>query len=134
VGLTGNNPFKESENITMFSAKTDGTGLYSRTIANVEGKLEIEVSEHDPKGFGELFFIFDSKEWVLKKHGMIYTDKGFLKTFRSELVSRGFSTEEAQNVEYSEHGMQGSNFVSFDIGEKFIEGWRRVFGDAAMTE
>jgi hypothetical protein len=29
-------------------------------------------------------------------------------------------------IDYSEHGMQGKNYVSFDVGNRFMRAWRRA--------
>lgn len=70
--------------------------------------------------FGELRVYFDESTWDCSETGLIYTDKLWLKEFRSLLVKQGFSLRAAEAVEYSEQGMQGDDFVSLDIGDPFI--------------
>jgi hypothetical protein len=41
-------------------------------------------------------------------------------------VSLGFTSAEAEDVGYSEQGMQGRDYVSLDVGEEFIAGLTRL--------
>jgi hypothetical protein len=43
-----------------------------------------------------------------------------LYCFHHGLLECGFSKEAVLEVQYSEHGMQGKDYVSLDVGEKFI--------------
>jgi hypothetical protein len=58
--------------------------------------------------------------------GLIYTDKQFKRELREYLVSLGFTQAEADDVEYSEQGMQGDSYVSCDVGAVFIAGLMRL--------
>jgi hypothetical protein len=58
--------------------------------------------------------------------GLIYTDKLFKAELRAYLQTLGFTAEEANDVEYSEQGMQSDNYVSCDVGAKFIAGLTRL--------
>lgn len=62
------------------------------------------------------------------RHGLIYTDHGFLSQFRGALVLAGFDGLETCDVGYSEQGMQGEDFVSMDVGSEFLRAWTRVVG------
>jgi len=42
------------------------------------------------------------------------------------LQTIGFTASEAQDVGYSEQGMQGNNYVSCDVGELFISALERL--------
>ena len=57
------------------------------------------------------------------QHGLIYTDAQFKRELRSFLETQGL---DATDVSYSEQGMQGDNYVSLDVGDKFIASWIRV--------
>jgi hypothetical protein len=50
----------------------------------------------------------------------VYTDPGFLKNLKGLLASEGIMTVD---VDYSEAGMQGDDYVSFDVGAEFIQSW-----------
>jgi hypothetical protein len=118
------------------SAATDGSGLWSRHKTNVTIK-EIEVhrpfrriDERD-KFSGELRAFFSNKDWDIRKHGLIYTDRGWLKEFRNKLMENGFSKKAANSVTFSEQGMQGDDYVSMDAGSEFIKEFaiRSTFGE-----
>lgn len=46
--------------------------------------------------------------------GLIYTDTGWLRTFRSSLSQRGVSLRLARLIDYTEQGMQESRLVSLN--------------------
>ena len=116
------------------SAATDGTGLWSRHKTTVTVK-ELQVhhlGRHEDKIVGELRAFFPIKQWNTRKHGLIYTDRGWLKDFRNKLVElHGFSRKAANAVSYSEQGMQGDNYVSLDAGNEFIKEFAvlKTFGE-----
>jgi hypothetical protein len=113
---------KKSINVSL---KTDtcGNGYWSREIRKVKiHKLELSYVDYDPenKFWGELKAYFNKSDWNVDKHGLIYTDDLWLKKFRSELNSIGFSIQAIKDVDYSEQGMQGNIYVSMDVGDIFI--------------
>lgn len=85
---------------------TDGKGYWSAKKKAVK-ITEIEVSKN------ELRVYFDQSSWCVNDDGLIYTDRLFLKELIDYLKSHGPHVK----VDYSEQGMQGDNFVSFDIYE-----------------
>ena len=58
------------------------------------------------------------------KHGLIYTDRQFLRELRAFLDAHGLP---GADVDYSEQGMQGDNYVSLDIGKDFLRAWSAKF-------
>ena len=103
--------------------KTAGNGLWSnvaKTVTITNMRLAYVNDEND---FGELRVYFDTATWDVSKDGLIYTDKKFLKGLRDLLVAHGLSDD----VEYSEQGMQGDNYVSLDVDEAFIKTWDAKF-------
>lgn len=108
---------------------TNGKGLWSNVVAPVNTTLVEVPYIDDEEGFGELRVYFDNS-WVVKTDGLIYTDKQFLKELRKELTAAGLAGSDA---DYSEQGMQGNNFVSLDIGKKFIKSWNKKL-QALMPE
>jgi len=103
------------------SISTDGSSLWSEVAREVK-ILGIDVPYINDEGdFGELHVIFDTATWDVAKDGLIYTDKQFLKELKDLLTNMGLPGDD---VNYSEQGMQGTKFVSLDIGEKFINAWR----------
>lgn len=61
---------------------------------------------------------FDTKSWDISNDGLIYTDQQFLQELRWLLDWLGFSR--TKDVNYSEQGMQGDDYVSLDTSDKFI--------------
>ena len=81
--------------------------------------LTLEVFDEDCPSFGELRAYFDTSTWDVKEDGLIYRDSVFLQEMREMLFMKNL----APSLEYSEHGMQGDDFVSFDVTEEFIKSW-----------
>lgn len=111
---------------TYISTTTNGTGLWTNRSANIKiNELQIHhVSRNTEKlnvFSGELRAFFSTKDWDVNKHGLIYTDRGWLKDFRNKLILSGFSKKAANSVHYSEQGMQSKNYVSLDAGSEFIK-------------
>lgn len=85
---------------------TSGLGEWS----TVKKKVSIVSIEEFGK---ELRVYFDPKEWSLKKDGLIYTDPLFLEMLKTHLKNDKKSYH--NSIDYSEWGMQGPDYVSFDI-------------------
>jgi hypothetical protein len=108
------------------TATCDGMGYWSRRPFRRVHISKIDVTYiDDKKEFGELIATFD-KGWNVKKDGLIYTDALWIKDFRNGLVAFGFSREAADNVEYSEQGMQSETYISMDVGKKFLDEWKTI--------
>ena len=116
---------------TYTTLHTNGKGYWSNTATAVDiTKLDLQYINEE-KDFGELcvYFAVDdfpSYCWDVNTMGLIYTDKLFLQELRVYLQTLGFTAAEAADVEYSEQGMQGDNYVSCDVGDKFIAGLMRL--------
>jgi hypothetical protein len=105
---------------------TDGQGLWSDVATEVEvvGLDLGYVSEEED--YGELRVYFDTDSWNINKQGLIYTDKTFQTGVRAMLQELGFDAD-GDTVSYSEQGMQGDNYVSFDVdGSDFIASFRQI--------
>ncbi len=118
---------------------TDGTGLWSRTAKSVViTGIDCVVSKYEDEDseslYGELRVGFDTASWLTDELGLIYTDKLFLKELREFLVSQGFTAEAADQVEYSEQGMQGDDYVSLDVDVKFCTEWLTKFPQTEVYE
>lgn len=111
-----------------FKLTTDGTGYWTRTVKAVKVTKIIadRLASDGDREFGELRVYFDTATWNIRKDGFIYTDPQFLAELRAALNDMGFEPEEADEVEYSEQGMQGDDYVSLDVCEVFLAGYRRV--------
>jgi hypothetical protein len=70
--------------------------------------------------YGEMRVYFDLKSWDPEVHGLIYTDKQWIRDLRAMLIRKGFSPRAAEGVEYSEQGMQGDDYVSLDVADTFF--------------
>jgi hypothetical protein len=104
---------------------TVGDGYWSNAAKPVlitDMKLGYISDELD---FGELRVYFDTKFWDVEKDGLIYTDSNFCSELREFLNDQGLV---GKDVSYSEQGMQGDDYVSLDIGKKFLKSWSRKFG------
>ena len=96
---------------------TDGMGYWSDQAKEVfVEKMDIAYL-NDENDFGELRVYFDTADWDVREDGLIYTDNLFLDTLKSYMLDMGY---DASDVSYSEQGMQGDNYVSLDVGPKFI--------------
>lgn len=93
---------------------TDGLGCWSGHAKSVK-ILEIYLNYVDGTDHGELHAKFRKSDWNPARDGLIYTDECWLKGFNHKLVEMGGTP-----VSYSEQGMQGDNYVSLDVGKKFL--------------
>ncbi len=104
---------------------TDGLrGLWSdvaKAITITDMQLGYVADELD---FGELRVYFDTATWDVNTDGLIYTDRLFIKELREFLNAHGLP---GADVDYSEQGMQGDDYVSCDIGKKFLRAWASKF-------
>lgn len=115
---------------------TNGKGLWTCDQRMVLiNKIDIGYSNQkyfpeDPF-YGELqaFFVphgFSEGTWNVEGHGLIYTDKLWLREFKKGLRELGLSVIAVRDIDYSEQGMQGEDYVSLDVGDKFYASWKRL--------
>ncbi len=107
---------------TIFS--TSGGGYWSNVAKPVVITNMRVAYVNDENDFGELRVYFDTKSWDVNEDGLIYTDRGFMTDLRNFLALQGLNN---LDVEYSEQGMQGDNYVSLDIGKDFLDAWDAKF-------
>jgi hypothetical protein len=118
------------------NANTNGKGHWTEeerlvTIIRLEiGYSSLKYYPEDPFN-GELRAYFEPSgfmlgSWNVPGHGLIYTDKLWMKEFKAGLRQLGLSIKAVQNVGYSEQGMQGDDYVSMDIGPTFYKSWLRL--------
>ena len=111
---------------TFTKLHTSGTGLWSDIATTVDiTKLDLQYVNYE-RDFGELCVYFNTNSWDTSVYGIIYTDPLFLQELRAYLQTIGFTAEEANNVSYSEQGMQTDEYVSCDVGNVFIAGLERL--------
>jgi hypothetical protein len=103
-----------------FVTHTNGRGHWS----TVSGCVKIDRVRlaylDDELDFGELRAYFDVREWNTNTDGLIYTDPTWIESFRNCMGTLGFSRVALQDIDYSEAGMQGGNYVSMDVGGDFV--------------
>ena len=114
---------------TFTTLHTNGRGYWSNKAKAVDvTRLDLQYCTAE-RDFGELCVYFTSASWDTATDGLIYTDKLFMQELREYLVSLGFTAEEANDVSYSEQGMQTDEYVSLDVGAEFIAGLERLDPD-----
>lgn len=92
------------------------------------GKVTITLMElkirfwHGWDDFSAGLNLYFDNSWDVETNGIIYTSKLFLKEFREYLkVNYNFSDEAVKDLYYSESGMQGDDYVNFDVGDLFYK-------------
>jgi len=109
------------DRLVNFMTLTDGKGYWSKTVKTVPINRVRLAYVSDEGDFGELRAYFDPKEWDVDTDGLIYTDMMWKHSFLTCMENIiGFSPDAILDVSYSEMGMQGTNYVSMDVGEQFI--------------
>ena len=97
----------------------DGSGYWCAYKPKQVKTEKLELHTFDDS-FGELRVHFDTNTWNIKEDGLIYTDNLWLKQLKIALKSAGF---DVSDIDYSEQGMQGVDFVSLDVGKNFIKSY-----------
>jgi len=95
---------------------TSGTGPWTNKSkqVNITG---LELGYVDDEGdFGELRVYFNTDTWNVEQDGLIYGDPVFFTMLQHLIREFGIGGF----VDYSEQGLQGDNYVSFDIDGQFI--------------
>jgi hypothetical protein len=110
---------------------TNGVGYWSNTakaVTIVDMQLGMGTQwEGEADIHGELRVAFDTATWDVDTDGLIYTDRQFIKELREFLDAHGLP---GADVDYSEQGMQGDDYVSLDAGTAFYTAWMAKFGIA----
>lgn len=112
-----------------YTLNTNGVGYWTDVakavdVTHIECQVnsyeneDVEISASDSHIWGELRIYFDTATWNVEDNGLIYTDKGFIDELRGYLELNGLNDKD---VGYSEQGMQGSDYVSLDVGNVFID-------------
>lgn len=113
-----------------FTCNTSGDGLWSEYATAVAVTQLILLCYDEDKEYGELRVCFNTNNWNVQQHGLIYTDTQFVEELCKHLTALGY---DASSVSYSEQGMQGDEFVSFDVEDTFIASWE-VLHDALVID
>lgn len=102
---------------------TDGSGFWSDRSVTV-GVTHLQVPYiNEEETFGELCVYFNTNTWRIDRLGLIYGDHMWLNELCDALSERGYDTSD---IGYSEYGMQGDDYVSLDVGEKFLASWFKI--------
>jgi len=102
-----------------FILETNGEGCWSKVATKVKTTI-LELIANPEDEYGEVRLYFDPTTWNIQTDGLIYTDPGFINDFYGALETTGFDDSD---IYYSEQGMQGIDYVSFDVGSHFINSW-----------
>jgi len=124
--------------------QTNGVGYWSsasKTLTHKKAEVCIydwSLKDYKESGdnrdlYGELRVYFNKSSWSIKKDGLVYTDELWIKNFRAYLVSLGFTKVASKDVDYSEQGMQGDDYISLDIGTKFIKNFLK-YKNLSLTD
>jgi hypothetical protein len=107
---------------------TKGDGYWSNAAKAVEiVDMRLGYVDEDNE-FGELCVYFNTDTWNVEQDGLIYTDGQFME----DLVRFLAAHKLALDVSYSEQGMQGDNYVSCDVGPKFLASWAAKFNKVVL--
>lgn len=98
---------------------TNGKGFWSNSAKDVDVTdlfLHVGLVDDGDDYFGDsdLRVSFDATKWDTYNDGLVYTDKLFKEQLHALLISMGFDKDAVEDIRYSEQGMQGDDFISFD--------------------
>ena len=92
-----------------------GDGLWSDTAKQVYVEsITMFIANDADEGDGDLGVHYNTDTWNDEELGLIYTDSAFLADVQTALIAAGISIEAAEDVCYSEQGMQDEGRVSCD--------------------
>jgi hypothetical protein len=109
---------------------TCGDGYWSTVAKPVEIVDMRVIWACDDKECGELAVYFNTDTWNVDTDGLIYTDSEFYADLQAFIKQQGLVVD----LCYSEQGMQGDDYVSFDIGADFLRSWEAKFGLDSLQE
>jgi hypothetical protein len=92
---------------------TNGEGYWSSAKKQVL-VVKLEVVRR------ELRVYFDTSTWDVDQDSLIYSDPLFMSELKAYLEDGGIDIDD---LAYSEHGMQGQDYVSCDVDLAFLETW-----------
>lgn len=96
-----------------FKLNTNGEGFWTHRAA------EVQITGLELCKYQELRVYFDPASWNCENE-IIYTDPLFEEELKAELKRLGMGDD----ICYSESGMQGRDYVSFDAGDDFVKTWK----------
>ena len=98
---------------------TAGDGLWSEVAKDVlvtSIGMHIALYSEDGEYYsdGDLGVNYDERTWDNNTDGLIYTDRLFIKQVQEYLIAQGVDANIANDISYSEQGMQDDGRVSCD--------------------
>jgi hypothetical protein len=104
---------------------TAGTGYWSteaKAVRVTEIVVVSDIYEDDDDDYvtASMYVHFNTTDWSVDKDGLIYSDSLFVRELKDYLTSEGC---DASGIEYSEQGMQGEDYVHFDVDKEFVDSW-----------
>lgn len=106
---------------------TGGNGLWSGEERNVKVTgllLDRWCDDDDLFSENELKVCFSTRSWNTNRHGLIYTDKRWMRELVAHFNKLGLP---GAAVDYTEQGRQGDNYVSCSVYgkncKKFFKKW-----------
>jgi hypothetical protein len=124
-----------------FVCKTHGNGYWSNEeLKTTVKKINFEVayfSEDSVTLYVEVFF--SQREWNIETDGLIYTDTNWIKDFSKNFVKlpEVKNLVKMKDIDYTEQGMQGDNYVSLSFsikGEKNMKEFFKRIGSELNTK
>jgi hypothetical protein len=107
-----------------FTCYTNGKGHWTLKNKGVR-ILRIELASYhvnaDGNPSGELRAYFSGRDWNNDIDDLIYTDPHWIEDFRGQLLRFVDIKYHSPSCDYSEHGMQGIDYVSMDVEGLFFE-------------
>jgi hypothetical protein len=85
--------------------------------------LKIISFEDEDNGYLEAHF---DNSWCVKKNGLIYNNPKWIKEFREKLEHLIKKPVTSSDINYSEQGMQTTNYVHMDINKKIINSLKSI--------
>ena len=99
--------------------RTNGKGYWTK-VAKLVTITDIDLGDNDELRVSLLPGTWNAAD------GLIYTDPQFIKDLAAHLGEMGLPRGAAADIDYSEAGMQGRDFVSLDAGPKFVAAWKAL--------
>lgn len=103
--------------------KTSGGGLWSNVARDISTTYTDMPYVDSDEEFAELRVYFNTHDWDVREDGLIYTDPRWVEDLREELIRQGYTPRAVGSIDYSEQGMQGTDYVSLDAEQPFIREW-----------
>ena len=108
------------------TARTNGTGLWSRTAKTIRLTRVTLEEVNDDCTYGEIRVYFNRNDWNVDRYGLIYTDPMFLADLKEVFRARSI---ESSSLDYTEQGMQGPDYVSLQGSQKMLKTLMKKIGD-----